>query len=442
MGGRSSSQLDELARAVADGVPRRVVVGRIAAFMGAMLVGDPELALGAKKRCPKGRKHCGDRCCKPGYVCKKKHHKHQCVCPKPRKVCNGHCCASGEHCSNGRCRPVQQQQPEPQPQPQPAPTPEPTCSDGVQNGNETDVDCGGPTCPKCTEGKHCSVATDCATGVCTGGVCVAPPPTCSADVCGAQHNCPACANGKTCASGADCASGHCSGGVCVQCESAANCTAAASGSCQQAVCTSGVCGFANDDSNVPASSTCAYGSCNAGTPVVMYVAPGTPAGSPTCASSTTQSTPVCDGGGNVTQSQTNCSPYFCSNNTCQSSCASPVDCAAGYTCLNGTCVARQCTTSSDCPVANGSGTCNQGICEVASCNPGYGNCDGQFSTGCETNLSGSVQNCGTCGNACGPYTNATAFCASGTCKYICNSGYLDCDGNPANGCEFMGTTCP
>jgi hypothetical protein len=48
MEGRSSSQLDELARAVADRVPRRVIVGRIAAFMGALLVGDPELALGAK----------------------------------------------------------------------------------------------------------------------------------------------------------------------------------------------------------------------------------------------------------------------------------------------------------------------------------------------------------------------------------------------------------
>jgi hypothetical protein len=79
---------------------------------------------------------------------------------------------------------------------------------------------------------------------------------------------------------------------------------------------------------------------------------------------------------------------------------------------------------------------------VASCNAGYGDCDGRFSTGCETNLNSSVQSCGTCGHACGPYTNATAVCLSGTCKYTCNPGYLDCDNNPANGCEFMGTTCP
>lgn len=30
--------------------------------------------------------------------------------------------------------------------------PEPTCNDGIQNGNETGVDCGGPECPPCEDG--------------------------------------------------------------------------------------------------------------------------------------------------------------------------------------------------------------------------------------------------------------------------------------------------
>jgi hypothetical protein len=455
MGGRSSAQLDDLARAVADGVPRRVVVGRIAAFMAAFIVGDPELALGAKKRCPKGRRRCGDICCKPGYVCKTRKGKHRCVCPKPHKVCGGRCinpktdehncgrcghrCAGGDTCVAGTCTPAQQQQQQPPTDQQP---PAPTCTDGIQNGNETDVDCGGPSCPKCVEGRHCATGGDCATGVCTGGICVASAPTCSADVCGAQHGCPACALGKSCSGGADCASGHCSGGVCVQCESAANCTAAAAGSCQQAVCTSGTCGFAADDTNVPASTTCATGTCSGGIPVVTFVAYGSPAGSTTCASSTTMSTPVCDGQGNVAQSQTNCSPYFCADNTCQSSCSDPSGCVAGDTCLNGQCVPRQCTTAAQCPVANGTGVCNQGICEVGSCSAGYADCDGKYATGCETNLNNSVQNCGTCGHPCGPVTNATAFCSSGTCGYVCNPGFMDCNGNPADGCEFSGTTCP
>jgi hypothetical protein len=48
--------------------------------------------------------------------------------------------------------------------------------DAVQNGDETDVDCGGPTCPKCAQGQVCDVNNDCASGSCAGGVCQAPPP--------------------------------------------------------------------------------------------------------------------------------------------------------------------------------------------------------------------------------------------------------------------------
>jgi beta-glucosidase len=50
----------------------------------------------------------------------------------------------------------------------------PTCTDTVKNGNETDVDCGGPTCPDCPNGKTCLVNGDCVSGNCNVGVC-APP---------------------------------------------------------------------------------------------------------------------------------------------------------------------------------------------------------------------------------------------------------------------------
>jgi hypothetical protein len=45
-----------------------------------------------------------------------------------------------------------------------------TCGDGVQNGTETDVDCGG-TCPRCAPGQTCATRSDCATALCTGGAC-------------------------------------------------------------------------------------------------------------------------------------------------------------------------------------------------------------------------------------------------------------------------------
>src|SRR5439155_587755 len=51
-----------------------------------------------------------------------------------------------------------------------------TCSDGVTNQNETDIDCGGGICSECAATLHCGVNSDCVSGVCSGGVCQA---TCS-----------------------------------------------------------------------------------------------------------------------------------------------------------------------------------------------------------------------------------------------------------------------
>lgn len=47
--------------------------------------------------------------------------------------------------------------------------PGPNCADGIKNGTETDVDCGGP-CAPCTTGKLCGVGTDCASGICSAVV--------------------------------------------------------------------------------------------------------------------------------------------------------------------------------------------------------------------------------------------------------------------------------
>ena len=50
-------------------------------------------------------------------------------------------------------------------------------ADGVKNGDETDIDCGGTKAPACVDGKACLVKTDCASGVCTSNVCQVPSPT-------------------------------------------------------------------------------------------------------------------------------------------------------------------------------------------------------------------------------------------------------------------------
>ncbi len=44
----------------------------------------------------------------------------------------------------------------------------PICADGVKDGRETDVDCGG-TCSKCSDGRRCAASDDCESGACDAG---------------------------------------------------------------------------------------------------------------------------------------------------------------------------------------------------------------------------------------------------------------------------------
>jgi hypothetical protein len=52
--------------------------------------------------------------------------------------------------------------------------PLPTCTDGAMNGSETDVDCGGPMCMGCALGDDCGDDDDCDSGFCSASVCTAP----------------------------------------------------------------------------------------------------------------------------------------------------------------------------------------------------------------------------------------------------------------------------
>jgi hypothetical protein len=42
-----------------------------------------------------------------------------------------------------------------------------SCSDGLENGSETDIDCGGGGCPDCEIGEDCLIDSDCETNNCT-----------------------------------------------------------------------------------------------------------------------------------------------------------------------------------------------------------------------------------------------------------------------------------
>ncbi len=95
-----------------------------------------------------------------------------------------------------------------------------TCFDGAIDGEETDTDCGGNACPPCPDEAACRRPADCASGVCKGGVCQAA--TCDDEVenglesdedCGGD--CPPCAVGDGCSIAADCASQVCRADECL-----------------------------------------------------------------------------------------------------------------------------------------------------------------------------------------------------------------------------------
>jgi hypothetical protein len=92
----------------------------------------------------------------------------------------------------------------------------PSCFDGAENGDETDVDCGGTCLADCQADQGCAVDADCKGGSCSGTVCL---PSCTDGVenngetdtdCGGP-NCADCADGKECGSDDDCISGGCCG---------------------------------------------------------------------------------------------------------------------------------------------------------------------------------------------------------------------------------------
>jgi hypothetical protein len=208
----------------------------------------------------------------------------------------------------------------------------PTCTDSIKNGGETDVDCGGPTCGKCAVDKACAGATDCTTGICTGGKCVNP--SCTDGIkngsetdtdCGGA-TCPKCADTKTCAGAGDCSSGVCTATKCV----AATCIDTVKNGVETDVdCGGGTCGKCVDGKTCSAATDCVSGLCTANKCVG--------------ASCT-------DMAKNGTETDVDCGGGACGGCDIGKNCLVPTDCASNL-CAGGKCVAS-CTDK----VKNGSET--------------------------------------------------------------------------------------
>lgn len=156
---------------------------------------------------------------------------------------------------------------------------------------------------------------------------------------------------------------------------------------------------------------------------------------------------------------------------CNKSCGQPSE-AQGVACTNGVCTITSCQAGfSNCDTTFENGceidttndlnhcgacftvcgaqqhstgsTCADSKCELVQCSPGYDDCDNQFPTGCEKNISSDLQNCGVCGHICPTQLNTTgSTCNAGTCGFLgCNAGFASCN-SPSiqDGCETSITT--
>jgi len=243
-----------------------------------------------------------------------------------------------------------------------ASVPAPTCADGIKNGNETDMDCGGGTCPPCATGKQCLVGTDCVSGNCSGGVCVA-----------------LLANGSACSSGSQCSSSFCVSGVCCN-SSCPSGGGACSPSCTQPGSV-GTCTFPS------AATICA---------------------APTCSGGTLTPASMCNGAGScISGAPVNCAPYTCSGSACLTSCSADFQCASGNYCSSGACVAKKvngsaCSTSTQCAFGN----CVDGFCCNSSCSGTCQACSGALTGGSN----------GTCGNVLVGMNNPNHPCSGSVCN--------------------------
>ncbi len=250
------------------------------------------------------------------------------------------------------------------------------CGNGVLDVSEADVDCGG-VCAGCGGGKSCSVARDCASGNCDAGLC-GDPAACNDGIkngdetdldCGGS--CSGCGAGRTCETVSDCLSDVCEGNTCAEPES----------------CRDGLQG--PDESDVDCGGPCRA-----------------------CATNR-----LCD-------ADPDCLSAVCVNGVCRDpSCSdtrrnqneTDVDCGGGCPdCQDG----RRCVGSDDCM----SGSCDEGRC--VSCTDGIKNGD-------ESGVD--------CGASCAPCQDGGSCTVDGDCSTgKCDRGFC-CTPNACGACAALPT---
>ncbi len=302
----------------------------------------------------------------------------------------------------------------------------PSCTGGVLNTAGT---CDGMgTCRppgleacdpyQCTNGaciSHCASDADCTPGhACVNGSC-------------GQK-----ALGQPCAAASECLSGFCADGVC--------CATACGGSCRScALSTSlGTCASvplgASDPHGVcldqHATSCGTDGTCDGAGGCHKYPT-GTECGAEACSAGVYTPTSTCDANGNCrAPDAVACAPYLCNGARCYTACGNDSACAAGKSCVQGSCGLKPngafCSGAAECQSSH----CAQGVCCATACDGSCLSCAVTGSMGLCTAVPAGLpdplalctdQGAASCGmdgkcqaGACRKYVQGTA-CANASC---------------------------
>ena len=149
-----ANRFDTLTRSLTTTGSRRRALGAVlGGSLGLLGLAHPDAAEAGGECKPR----CGEcATCKKG-ACRKTKHGKKCKKGTCQAKANGTGCSTGT-CQGGSCTITV--------------APAPTCGDGVKNGSETGVDCGG-SCPRCSTGQACLSRNDCSGAVCSAGTCQA-----------------------------------------------------------------------------------------------------------------------------------------------------------------------------------------------------------------------------------------------------------------------------
>lgn len=300
-----------------------------------------------------------------------------------------------------------------------------SCVDETLDGEETDIDCGGSSCAPCSNGRTCAEPSDCASGVCTYGRCLAACPTgqvvcdgrcvdpmTNRDFCGATEGCgedDASTPGTACPAGQLCVAGECvldcptlpptemacpteAPTFCTDTSTDSNNCGACGTICSNGrYCSSGIC-------KCPGLLAFCGGACVDGQSNHAFCGATSEDGTTCVGAEGCDASHICSGGSCTLTCQTGLEDC---GGVCKDLNSDPNNCGAcGTHCSDEVPVGGHAITYCD-----GSGHC-QWYCES-----GWADCQGAATDGCETHVAEDNTNCGVCGNVCG----ATQTCLNGIC---------------------------